>query len=408
MTGDPERRVSQPPNAAPPAASVETAAQQRMVRQLLSHARTTLLAGILVACVIAVGIWRTTADSGIFYWLMLLVGISLLRLAAIAPLRHAIDRRGATLAGAGFALGALVGGAVWAGLVLFDHPAQPIGVRLLVLLMLIGVPITSLASHAAYLPAFYAFGAPIVAAMLYWAWVLGNGLVWEFLLLAVAYTSLVVMIARGYGTSLRHALERDIENERLLHELQLSNDDLQELAYRDPLTGLANRRRFVETTSSLLGRLRDGDLLTLMLIDVDDFKWINDNHGHAAGDQVLIEMSRRIEARSRVNEIIACTLVDTARIGGDEFIAVFRLDSADAVEPLASRLLEALTAPMTVGAAEYRPRVSIGIALAPVHARDLEGLQHAADRAMYRAKHAGGRRFAIAEVGDGTSSPGGT
>jgi len=126
--------------------------------------------------------------------------------------------------------------------------------------------------------------------------------------------------------------------------------------------------------------------------------------GHAAGDQALVTLSRRIDAKSRLSEIVAHSQVGAARLGGDEFIVLYRLAPDANIDALAARILEAATAPMQLGGQQYLPGISMGIALAPSHARDLDGLLRLADGAMYRAKSRGGRSYVIASPSDAVRS----
>jgi diguanylate cyclase (GGDEF)-like protein len=369
---------------------------QRLIRQLLDSAASTLVLGLLVGYVVYSAIARSGDAPMADDWVAALTLLTVARLILIVHLRRWLDGGhvrsvGLLYAGLGF-----VGGIVWALLIGFDDPDASVATRLMVLITLVAMPIAGLSSNAIYKPAFYAFSVPIFASMFYWAWSESHGLVLEFTALAGAYVTLVTIVATRYNESMRRSILRDLENERLLREVGAMNSKLQDLAYRDPLTGLSNRRSFEETAEQMLRRLRPGDVLVLMLIDVDDFKWINDSLGHAAGDQVLVTLSRRIEETSRLSEIVAQSPPGTARIGGDEFIVIYRLDAKASVETLAARILESASSAMDLGGREYRPSISIGAALAPTHATTLDALLHYADAAMYEAKGAGGSRFVVA------------
>jgi diguanylate cyclase (GGDEF)-like protein len=161
-------------------------------------------------------------------------------------------------------------------------------------------------------------------------------------------------------------------------------------ANQDVLTHLPNRRFFVQWLGFNLAQARrDGADLALMFIDLDGFKAVNDRYGHDAGDALLVEISRRFRHTVRESDLLA-------RVGGDEF-ALIAPNAKDGSElgQLAQRLLNALSR------ASARPVVgepigaSIGIALFPDDAEDLQGLVAAADAAMYAAKRAGKNRFAF-------------
>jgi diguanylate cyclase (GGDEF)-like protein len=168
--------------------------------------------------------------------------------------------------------------------------------------------------------------------------------------------------------------------ERRDAELRLaaSEEKYRGLAVRDALTGLANRRLLDELLTAALARMsRSGDCLVASYLDLDGFKAINDNYGHAAGDLVLEEVSRRLRATVRESDIVA-------RIGGDEF-GVVQECPPDQTESLAARLDHLMSEPITVDGATIDCGVSIGSMVAePEH--DAAALIAAADAAMYIVK----------------------
>jgi diguanylate cyclase (GGDEF)-like protein len=127
----------------------------------------------------------------------------------------------------------------------------------------------------------------------------------------------------------------------------------------------------------------------LLLLDLDDFKIINDTDGHSAGDTVLVAIAQRL--RGLVREI------DTvARLGGDEFVILLQemAHPRDAIR-VAEKVIEAVREPVEVGGRQYLLGVSVGIAHFPEHAANMEGLMQKADIAMYEAKQAGGSRLPL-------------
>ena len=156
-------------------------------------------------------------------------------------------------------------------------------------------------------------------------------------------------------------------------------------ATHDPLTGLPNRALLHERlTHALIEADRTGAPVALLLVDLDQFKEVNDALGHEYGDALLRELARRLSTRLRNCDTIS-------RLGGDEFAILLTTDATrDGSEEVARRLTELCDEPIQVG--EYRLQVSasIGIALAPEHANDAETLLRRADGAMYRAKGSGG------------------
>ncbi len=154
------------------------------------------------------------------------------------------------------------------------------------------------------------------------------------------------------------------------------------LASHDALTDLPNRRALDRHLEQVLEHAqRSGKLVAVGLLDLDDMKPINDHHGHAAGDRILVETAARLRQVSRREDYVA-------RFGGDEFVLVFEdLDGEQDLDPLLDRVWQALRQPLRVGSAQLRLSASLGIALFPLHASASgEQLLRLADQAMYQVK----------------------
>ena len=189
---------------------------------------------------------------------------------------------------------------------------------------------------------------------------------------------------------------RNEELNKAVEEVTETKDRLRQMAYYDSLTALPNRRLFTEQLSLLL-RLakRNGETLALLFLDLDNFKRINDSLGHSAGDLLLREVGVRLSGCVRDSDVVAHYVesgprIDVSRLGGDEFTVVLnQIDSAESAGIVAQRLLDSLSQPMVIGGHELVVTPSIGIAVAPDDATDVDGLLKAADTAMYHAKAAG-------------------
>jgi diguanylate cyclase (GGDEF)-like protein len=175
-------------------------------------------------------------------------------------------------------------------------------------------------------------------------------------------------------------------------DLRLSGDDAVRAARRDPLTGLANRllvRELLEET--LLMQWREAAGCGLLLVDLDRFKLVNDTLGHAIGDQLLVEVARRLEASVGEGGRVG-------RLGGDEFAIVWRGDaSRAALTALAERIIADLSRSFAIGAANLHVGATLGIASGPADGSLEEQLMRGADLALYRAKAAGRGGYAFFE-----------
>jgi diguanylate cyclase (GGDEF)-like protein len=138
---------------------------------------------------------------------------------------------------------------------------------------------------------------------------------------------------------------------------------------QDPLTGLSNRYSFDQSLRAAIPRTRRYGLnLALLLLDLDNFKLINDSHGHDVGDQMLRIVAQRLNGVTRDGDILC-------RLGGDEFaVLAFQIGNDDTIHQLAERLLAAAARPVEIGGAVLPVTVSIGIALCPDNTTDADEL----------------------------------
>jgi len=170
-------------------------------------------------------------------------------------------------------------------------------------------------------------------------------------------------------------------------EKKRNAEQLEKLAFYDSLTGLLNRRMLLNRLEQIVGvALREGQKVATLFMDLNGFKVINDTMGHEAGDQILIEVGRRLQSSIRKSDTLA-------RLGGDEFVVVATLDNEENAGYIAKNLLKAIAPVYQVCGRELYLGASIGISVFPEDGDAPETLLKNADIAMYNAKNKGSGDF---------------
>jgi diguanylate cyclase (GGDEF)-like protein len=226
--------------------------------------------------------------------------------------------------------------------------------------------------------------AGLTMNVLLYAWSRHEGSLQPLRSRALAFAAITVV-----ATALALAIA-SLRIRRVRGAVSRAEEQLDELAFIDPVTGLYNRRAATEHLRARVARARAGDGgFALVLLDLDDFKLVNDTYGHAAGDEALRTLAQRLrEHVGRADPVF--------RLGGDEFVVVFG-DCPDAValERHVEACVACLQEPLQAAGHEVYLRASVGLARYPDHAGDAEELLRAADTAMYEAKAAGKNTYAV-------------
>lgn len=211
------------------------------------------------------------------------------------------------------------------------------------------------------------------------------------------YLLLVAMSAHARGLQLRSAREKLRQNEQDLQqqlaEIQALQSQLLEQANKDPLTGLYNRRYLDATLAREWARCqREHQPLSLIAIDIDHFKHINDSHGHAAGDAMLCAIASLLAEKARTYDVVC-------RYGGEEFLLMLPNASETVARERAEEcrsLVENMALSTEFGTLTCT--LSVGVACYPLHAASVQTLQRLADHALYRAKQQGRNRVVVASA----------
>ncbi|WP_271008335.1 EAL domain-containing protein [Paucibacter sp. B51] len=175
-----------------------------------------------------------------------------------------------------------------------------------------------------------------------------------------------------------------------ISQLKAHEAELNRVANFDPLTLLPNRRLLSDRLNQAIHRAdRSGRMTAVCFLDLDGFKAINDQHGHAAGDELLIGVAHNLKQVLRVDDTLA-------RLGGDEFVILLtELDSPEECALVLERLLRSVQAPVSVEGRELSISASVGVSLYPLDHADPDTLMRHADQAMYLAKQTGRNRYQL-------------
>ncbi len=231
-----------------------------------------------------------------------------------------------------------------------------------IIISIFGIIIFSLEYHYDLAPQLFQFG------MDYKEWEIDN-------LIFVVFAMSIGFAIFSYRRVKELAVEMKARRSAELEAMKLSR--------HDPLTGLPNRRFFLEMLRDVLLTTTTDSRSAVLMLDLDGFKSINDAYGHAVGDLVLIEFAQRISAIMRAGAVLI-------RVGGDEFaIVIPNVVSLDGPAALARRIVAAVAEPFVINRISTSVGVGIGIAIAPSDGMDPELLVQRADRALYRAKAEG-------------------
>lgn len=374
-------------------AAAELDRQIRLAQVRLCYASTvqaqvvTAVNGLLLGAFL-----HPVVDSGTLYaWLCAMLGIGLLRCLTYARFRRCPDPVAQLRHWERWSFtGAVLAGAMWgsAGALFFVPDSLPHQVFLAFVLggMTAGAVTTlSVQRHAANVFIVLTL-SPLACRYLLTAHEFAYGMGFMVSL----FMAMMLIAARRFFHNYQATLAESLQREAAERELA-------QLAYYDPLTELPNRRLFSDylQRASASAR-RHGTRVAVCYLDLDNFKGLNDRHGHALGDRVLVRAARILQASVRADDVIA-------RWGGDEFaLLLTHVADADACALALARLRTALAEPLFVDGVSCSLSASIGVALGPHDNDDADTLLRQADHAMYLAKRAGrGRHHIFDRARDG-------
>lgn len=198
-------------------------------------------------------------------------------------------------------------------------------------------------------------------------------------------------LAESFARMLVKLEAREFELECTIADLKSVKTELEKANY-DALTGLPNRVIARDRLNQGIAYAkRSASLLAVLYMDLDRFKWVNDNRGHAAGDELLQQVAQRAKAILRDSDTVA-------RLGGDEFLVVLSaVDGLAEAQALAQRMVAAMNTPFNLRDGEVSIGASVGIAMYPRDAESVDHLIECADAGLYAAKRAGKNTFRVFE-----------
>ena len=380
------------PTAAPVAPLDAEANELLRERYYLGVDQTAMAGTIAVGTIIAM-LWNQSSQIGLIIW-GALMAVALPTPMVVKRLSIPFDRWFRLLAPHEFVLGAM-----WGSIALLGMPRTPTWQALLGTI-LVAIVLAGSISSSQFTRAYVSYTGTFVACCVAGYAIHGVGqarlLLWVFavtwaygIVLASEQRTLQIDLVRSLQenrklvTTLESAnAEALVANEKLTEAVEKS--DL--LARTDPLTRLANRMQFDEELERQLTALRAGHsrYLSLAYIDLDNFKYVNDTHGHKAGDQLLVAVARRLRAVKRAGETIA-------RVGGDELVLITR--AYDPTE-IGTRLASVFEEPFSIAGGPFELGASIGVATTS-KAIPRDELMRRADSAQYTAKRNGGNAYQI-------------
>ncbi|MEM1187812.1 MAG: EAL domain-containing protein [Pseudomonadota bacterium] len=358
--------------------------QERLIIAYESMGRLFQAVFLAVAVVSAV-VWTPTNRYMVALWCSLTLLVAVYRLDLLRRFRKMSDEEREANKVAlhwKYVIGAALGGISWGLLaVLLWEPSDP-SLQALIVLAIVGMCSGSIVTLAAFSEASGSFIATAMGLLMVRLLIEGGSESHAMVALALVYVALVGSYARSASRTLVEGLEMKLLRSR-------AEDKIRRQALYDELTGLPNRRLLHDRLGQTLARAkRHQQTAALLFLDLDFFKRVNDSLGHRVGDELLVEIARRMRRLLREEDT-------AARLGGDEFVALItELDDdnqtlASVVQRRAEELREEIERPANIRGNEIHITVSIGISMLDANTADIDDLLKHADTAMYRAKEDG-------------------
>jgi len=369
------------------------AIKSEQVRLLYRQGAAIQLLGILTAVIAVALFWEIADHKDLLGWLFVMVVVSLIRLGTnvrfsrFAETEFDIEKWEII-----YLAGTFASGVIWGALSFFYEPTWPVPYQVMFFVIYTGLIGGAFNTNSSLFIAFPAFYLPPVASLMYVMLQQNTEGYIELALLFMIYIALMHTSSVRYYNHLTRTLELQFDNIRLADRLALSNKKLTRLAEIDTLTQTFNRRsmdRFLADEWKM--HLESGRALSVLFIDIDNFKQYNDTYGHGAGDRCLSAVSEALKKSIRAEGDML------ARYGGEEFAVILPHTECEKAQQIAGRIMEDvrdLHIEHAASSASDEVTVSIGIStIVPDPSLDAFAVIDAADKALYTAKRSGRNRI---------------
>lgn len=358
--------------------------QGEQVKWLFNYGMLNFASTLIAAGVLTVLLWGEVSTPGLLVWLafvlVIAAGRQLLNMGfrKAAPATEQLAMWGARYMG-----GAIAAGFAWGAVGLFLFPVDSLFHQVFIAFALAGVCAASVSVLAGLRLGFLLFAMPAILPFLYRLVMVGTYDSYALALLILLFLLGLTVAARQTGHAIADVLKLQLENLELARELQYE-------ATHDSLMGLVNQREFKRRLDRLSASARaNNSPYSLVFMDLDYFKQINDTAGHLAGDKLLREIGRLMKSKVRNRDTLA-------RIGGDEFALLLEGCSKEQAFRIAEMLHRTInTFSLDYEGKSYRVGVSIGIAYTLDGSDSSASMLKAADKACYASKEGGRNRIEV-------------
>lgn len=370
------------------------------IRLVHSQGVTIQFLGVLTALISVTMFWDVANHISLLIWLAVMIIVSSLRLAATITFNTKVITNIATINkwGYGYVLGTFISGVIWGTLAFLYDPTWPAPYQVILFVIYTGITAGAFNTNTPLFIAFPAFYLPPVLCLVYVMLQQAGKGSHELAGLFMIYIVLMYVSAIKFHNHLSRSLQIRFDNEHLAEKLAEYNQQLTELADKDELTQLYNRRSMDKYLSNEWNRhLRSQQPLSLLFIDIDYFKQFNDTYGHEGGDKCLVEVANIIHNNARRSIDMA------ARFGGEEFAVILPETGEEEAIAIAESIraeLKSLNITHSSSSVADHVTLSIGlISLTPQVANHSKLLRELADKALYTAKQNGRDRIVVGKTG---------